>query len=352
MLRSKADICGAQAPCTGSPVAATCVLARSPSVRRTGPWIALLCSTTLFAFAAHATLLPGEGIGMYANITNYAGPLGIVNSGAMYTTQALGGGLYGTNVGLNTFLGSPDAALATTPVSMLPGLTSGTLDVHASGSRALASISLGTGISRVLANSADDTAAQNSIYYTSVNAQDQAVDGLTWHLANPSATAFVTINLHVDGNLLFASTNGSYSQDILLALGGGSFSWGAREAARDPAGAVFGGVTNSHWDSFSLTNQTATGFDFSGVYAVTDGQYTPVSFSQALDNCGFGALCDFTNTARLSFTLPAGVRFTSDSGVFLTEASAPPSTVPEPATLILIGLGMAGLGGSRRRHGR
>ena len=57
-----------------------------------------------------------------------------------------------------------------------------------------------------------------------------------------------------------------------------------------------------------------------------------------------GGLVDVSHTASLGLTLPAGLSFTSDSGVFLTQSpSGVPSAVPEPSALLLLGTGFAGL---------
>ena len=62
-------------------------------------------------------------------------------------------------------------------------------------------------------------------------------------------------------------------------------------------------------------------------------------------NCSNGMTCDFSNTGSISFGLPQGVSFTSDSGVFLTAATPVPATLP----LLAGGLGMIGLGIRRKR---
>lgn len=56
---------------------------------------------------------------------------------------------------------------------------------------------------------------------------------------------------------------------------------------------------------------------------------------------------DAGSTATLSLGLPTGVTFTSDSGVLLSEVNTPGGSAPEPATLALLGIGLAGLGFSR-----
>jgi hypothetical protein len=57
-----------------------------------------------------------------------------------------------------------------------------------------------------------------------------------------------------------------------------------------------------------------------------------------------GGLVDMSHTAALGLTLPAGLSFTSDSGVFLTQSpSTVPSTVPEPGTVVLLSTGLVGL---------
>jgi hypothetical protein len=62
-------------------------------------------------------------------------------------------------------------------------------------------------------------------------------------------------------------------------------------------------------------------------------------------------IVDFSNTATLALTLPAGLSFTSDSGVLLSKAGTP---IPEPSTFTMMGLALVtfGLGyGMRRTRG-
>ncbi len=64
--------------------------------------------------------------------------------------------------------------------------------------------------------------------------------------------------------------------------------------------------------------------------------------------CGGGDICDYSHTARLTFTLPTNVSFTSDSGVFLSDGAV--AAVPEPETGALMLAGLAALGWTVRRR--
>jgi hypothetical protein len=106
----------------------------------------------------------------------------------------------------------------------------------------------------------------------------------------------------------------------------------------------------SGWNAFSFTNNTQTGFNFTGTLTVTNGEVVPIQFLQVVE-CADGTICDYSNTAQMSLILPSDVTYTSASGVFLTQSSAP-ATVPEPTTLALLGGALAGLAVFRRKLAR
>jgi hypothetical protein len=85
---------------------------------------------------------------------------------------------------------------------------------------------------------------------------------------------------------------------------------------------------------------------FVGTYYL-DAADPGLVFSMQLDALvqNGGSYSDFGRTAALSFDLPDGVTFTSDSGVFLSGAA------PEPAAWALMLIGFFSVGGAiRRRH--
>ncbi len=83
------------------------------------------------------------------------------------------------------------------------------------------------------------------------------------------------------------------------------------------------------------------------VYVPVSRKTPTIDFSSSLSVLDYApAFIDFSNTSRVSLILPAGLTFTSASGVFLTQAG-----VPEVGTWIMMiaGLGLTGAALRRAR---
>lgn len=99
------------------------------------------------------------------------------------------------------------------------------------------------------------------------------------------------------------------------------------------------------WASWALVEGTATSKHFRGVLMVLGDNLNFDIVTTLNLGCSGSTSCDFGNSAHLRFELPAGVTFTSESGLLLTA-------VPEPAPAALLLAGLAVLGWLERRRRR
>jgi hypothetical protein len=271
-------------------------------------------------FNSPSAAIPGGGnvLVQYANVAgNFAGTAGIT-----VTSND-------TNAVINF---SPNPAL------QFGGLTSGTLDLSSQSGVADVSGSLATGATHLYSSTALGNAPTESSTITNVG----MIDGLTFSV--PGGSANVTMTYVYDGNLGATDpTEPSYSSEIKYFIGTADMDW---TGASNINGTQVGTAETSGFNTFTYTNNTASGFQFQGTFTVTNGESLQLFYLQTM-NCNFGQVCDFSNTGQMGLVLPTGVSFTSDSGLFLTQSEG--SAVPEPGSLLLVGLGIAALGCFGRR---
>lgn len=240
----------------------------------------------------------------------------------------------------------------TSPTTMPLGLTAATLSAlgtnrpsgHATGV-ASATADLSGGVLRSTTSSTADVPYEG---VTSVSARVITTsfmqDYVTFSVAS-AAGADVVVSAHLDGSYtlsdpIYASTSATMVVDF-----GGYFSYYGGANANGDYG-YHGGV-HGDFTSYSFSNESSAGYDFSGVLHVTDGERLRMSTGLYLD-CPYSQ-CRFGNTGRIGLATPSGVSFTSDSGVFLSGVNAV-APVPEPETWALMLAGFATLGSLARRR--
>lgn len=165
-------------------------------------------------------------------------------------------------------------------------------------------------------------------------------------LGNPTVSGG-SVDFGTPGIAGFASgstgdlTNGTYVSAIagLSQLFTGAFTYSTTVGANGGVGTF--SLTFNNGQVFTPSSITTTAYTVTGIgptASTTIGEYF------------FGSLTNDSNSASftLSLTSTGGSAF-SASGTLATPAVTPP-TVPEPMSMSILGLGLAGLAAARRRR--
>jgi len=255
----------------------------------------------------------------------------------MVTAASSGTASYGSNtgcvgfgVGLSFTNLDGSASITTDPVTMDPELTTGLLELTSgnTGDNGSVFASLEQGKLRAGATGGTSQQVSEAVFY----------DVLHFATTDGATSAPVTVFVHLDGS---QTGTGTWANGLDVNFAGATFSY---FTAPSPLGFGFSGCCPpTGFASYQVTNLSADGLDFTGVVNVTNGENTSALMALHLA-CGAGEDCDYTNTGTFNWALPGNVTVTSDSGVFLGQAA------PEPASMVLIGIGLAAVGVLRIRR--
>jgi PEP-CTERM motif len=256
-----------------------------------------------------------------------------------YSPVGLSAQTFGSLGGSTTTYSPASAPIGLTAITLTAAVTG----IHSGSS--MVSADLSTGFVKAIATSDNGSVGKGLA---------ELNDDVTFTVAGGGSKQ-ITVISHLDGAIgafansfsfsglsfiLNFNTSGMDSNLIYTSQGSqGGFVFSVRGASS---------LTPDGWDSYTLSNVTATGFDFVGLLTISDGEIRRVR-QQLFLNCQEGVSCDFSHTGSIALQLPSGVSFTSGSGVFLNPPTT--SAVPEPTswTMLVAGFGLVG-GVARRRH--
>lgn len=170
---------------------------------------------------------------------------------------------------------------------------------------------------------------------------------LSFHVAGAAADTRTTIQVRYEVDGVYApSPLEMASMSFWLDFGT------ARAFGSSQANGYTGGNNPGNWINPVMSWTDAGHMLFTAGYELV-GEDTELGLLMQLQTIGGFGSADFSHTAALSFELPSNVRFSSASGVFLSDTGSGGGggggTVPEPPLLALLAVAVVAMQYGRRR---
>ena len=215
------------------------------------------------------------------------------------------------------------------------GVTSATLDTGwrlgdmGSEAKAHSTANLATGELKVYVGA---RGASNAYYQGTASASASFRDSLSFDLPDGMSSATIAVSLAVTGSyeLYQASNSTTYANTSLWFWEPGVSGYLIKEDDTIYDGFGGGGTGVPHTMTGNVVVEEGKEYQLSANLSASVKTQNPANLSYF----------DFVNTGALDIDMPAGVTFTSGSGVL----------IPEPSTLTLIGLGLLALAAFARRR--
>ncbi len=181
--------------------------------------------------------------------------------------------------------------------------------------------------------------------------QDQLKFNVTG--ANANTTTDIGVKFILDGTLSATAPAGMSDVRAIDSFGNAVIDTSVSDGNLNLASSLhnftpfISNFSQSGWASYTLSDSNPGQITFSGIYAI-QGANQSLGLSMFINtNAQMYASSNYSNTNGIQLTLPTGVSYTSDSGVFLANISPVPE--PESYAMMLAGLGLIGLMVHRRK---
>lgn len=274
---------------------------------------------------AGATCIQAASLFYVATSSTSGAPSTGDNASATYNTS--------TGASFQTSIPQAGGTATATGTSNVTGLTSSFDQTSATGFGVLTpfpaldassytAADLSAGSVKSLVSGNEGVSANGAVAFGSGSAVAEIFDTLTFHVAGAtnSTVTDIVINTSLDGSAGLNGKDGGIDVVYTLLIPNGDVQFNYN-TSNNPAVAVnqFG------WVSETVASATPSSFIFQGVTSGQGASFV-INLDLKLNVFCQGADCDYSHTGLIDLSLPAGVTYTSASGVFLS------SSVPEPAS--------------------